>query len=227
MGCQPRPQWGSFFIGLVPMGKRRGLRARLVIEIGERDGWLCGICRDDSFPITRPTSAIYRETVSRLRPEDLVVGEIPAGEEVRESGRDPLTASIDHIMPVSAGGTDSPSNLQISHLYCNLHKNASTAAVGSTRPEYVRAVLANLIDGTPVPEEIHRDRFPNWAYPSHRHVELMIALRIAAGEVAADPRYGDPAIRPDPFIRELGEDHWRDAVANMKECRTKWRARWT
>jgi hypothetical protein len=210
------------------MGKRRRLPARLVVEIGERDGWLCGICYDAGRPVTSPARAVSSTALSRLRPEDLVFEDVPPGEEARigEAGRDPLAASIDHIVPVSAGGTDEPRNLQIAHLFCNLHKNNSRAGVGFARPDYVRGVLANLIDGTPVPEDIHRGCSPRWAYPAGRRTELMIALYIAAGEVAADPRYGDPAARSDPFMRELGRDRWQDAVANVSGRRARWRARW-
>jgi hypothetical protein len=54
----------------------------------------------------------------------------------------------------------------------------------------------------------------------------MIALKIAAGEIEADLRYGDPASRSDRFIRELGNDRWREAVADMKWRYAKWRTRW-
>jgi hypothetical protein len=46
------------------------------IEIGERDGWLCGICQDRGHLVDP----------SRRRP-------------------DPRSPSIDHIVPVIAGGT--------------------------------------------------------------------------------------------------------------------------
>ena len=35
---------------------------------------------------------------------------------------DPMYGSIDHIVPVAAGGTDDPANLQLAHLRCNLSK---------------------------------------------------------------------------------------------------------
>jgi hypothetical protein len=129
-------------------------------------------------------------------------------------------------VPLAAGGTDGRSNLQIAHLFCNLYKNAYRSGVGFRRPEYVRAVLPNLIDGTPVPEAIRRGCFPSWAFPARQQVEFMIALLIAAGEVEADLRYGDLASRSDRFILELGNDRWHEAVADMKERRVRWRARW-
>lgn len=36
----------------------------------------------------------------------------------------PLSASIDHIIPLSKGGNDNPVNVQASHLRCNVGKNA-------------------------------------------------------------------------------------------------------
>ena len=122
--------------------------------------------------------------------------DVPPGEDWPEATERslprPLSASIEHIVPLAAGSTDDRGNLQLAHLFCNLHKNAFSPGHGFTRPEYVRAVLANLIDGTPVPEAIHRGCF-SWAYPASRRGEFMIALHIAAGQVEADPRYGDPA----------------------------------
>jgi hypothetical protein len=38
---------------------------------------------------------------------------------------DPLSPSIDHIVPLSKGGTDSPINVQESHLRCNFGKQAT------------------------------------------------------------------------------------------------------
>jgi len=37
----------------------------------------------------------------------------------------PLSKSIDHIVPLSRGGNDSPVNVQATHLRCNLGKNAT------------------------------------------------------------------------------------------------------
>lgn len=37
----------------------------------------------------------------------------------------PLSKSIDHIVPISKGGADAPSNVQAAHLRCNLGKNAT------------------------------------------------------------------------------------------------------
>ena len=65
-------------------------------EIGERDGWLCGICHDTAHPVDP----------SRRRP-------------------DPLSPSIDHIVAIVAGGTHTRSNVQITHWFCNQEKNDS------------------------------------------------------------------------------------------------------
>lgn len=74
-------------------------------EIGERDGWLCGICRDTAHPVDP----------ARRRP-------------------DPLSPSIDHIVPINGGGTHTRSNVQITHWFCNLEKNADPAPFPVTLP---------------------------------------------------------------------------------------------
>lgn len=38
----------------------------------------------------------------------------------------PRSKSIDHIVPLSKGGSDSPINVQAAHLRCNLSKNAGS-----------------------------------------------------------------------------------------------------
>ena len=66
-------------------------------EIGERDGWICGICQDG------------RRLVDPTRKPP-----------------DPLSASIDHIVPTSIGGTHTRANVRITHLWCNVSRNANT-----------------------------------------------------------------------------------------------------
>lgn len=41
---------------------------------------------------------------------------------------DPMSSSIDHIVPVALGGTDDEENLQLTHLACNRTKGARVAA---------------------------------------------------------------------------------------------------
>ena len=41
---------------------------------------------------------------------------------------DPMSSSIDHIVPVALGGTDDEENLQLTHLTCNCAKQARVAA---------------------------------------------------------------------------------------------------
>lgn len=36
--------------------------------------------------------------------------------------RDPLSFSIDHVLPIALGGPDTPANVQSSHLRCNIRK---------------------------------------------------------------------------------------------------------
>ena len=195
-----------------------------VAEIGERDGWVCGVCMDPARLVELPPEHV------KVAPEDLVDWPVPPDEaiEVYEGPkrRRPLSASIDHIVPIATGGTNTRSNMQITHLFCNLEKNSSSSKTGFLRPEYVRARLSRLLDGTPVPEELRRSCFASWAYPAPRRIEFMIALNIAAGEVAADPRYGDPASRVERFEHEIGRDRWLAAVDDMRRRRAKRRSRW-
>ena len=160
-----------------------------VAEIGERDGWVCGICQD-SVRLVDP-GLVYPH---------------------------PLSPSIDHIQPVVFGGPNSRANVQITHLFCNMEKNAGTWHL----PEYMRALLARRMDGTPIPEEVYRaDRaelsrrvaarpYPipgrERPAPNPERAEYMIMLKIIAGDVAADPRYGDPAERLNRFAARFGEE---------------------
>lgn len=102
--------------------------SRDLIRIGDRDGWVCGICRDPARPVHRPLGAVT------VFASDLTLVDVPAeahADEPREDVKlatrryDPLAASIDHILPKSRGGTDDDGNLQITHLRCNLLKHAS------------------------------------------------------------------------------------------------------
>lgn len=63
-------------------------RAELTDRIGDRDGWVCQICR------RRVSRAAY-------------------------SHADPMSKTLDHIIPRSHGGSDDPSNLRIAHQRCN------------------------------------------------------------------------------------------------------------
>jgi hypothetical protein len=195
-----------------------------VAEIGERDGWVCGVCMDRARLVELPPELV------KLDLKVLVAEPVPPDEDFElDEGpvrRRPLSASVDHIVSVWAGGTHTRSNVQITHLFCNMEKNSSSSRIGFLRPEYVRAVLSNLLNSTPVPEALRRSCFASWAYPSTHRVEFMMALYIAAGEVAADPRYGDEASRLERFAGEVGQDRWLTAVADMRRRRAEWRSRW-
>lgn len=65
------------------------------VEIYERDGWCCGLCR--------------RQVDSRLKYPH------------------PMSASLDHIVPLSLGGEHVRSNAQLAHLDCNVRKGAGAA----------------------------------------------------------------------------------------------------
>ena len=91
-------------------GKQRDLRgrnkrrARLYGAVS--DGWTrkeifdrdCGVCQICGLPVYD-----YNEGPRRLRPE------------------------FDHIIPLSRGGQNTANNIQLTHAYCNHHKNAGEA----------------------------------------------------------------------------------------------------
>jgi hypothetical protein len=169
-------------------------------EIGDRDGWLCGICQDIARPVDPDPDA-------------------PRA----------LSPSIDHIVPVSAGGRHARSNVRITHLWCNVERNSGE----TPDPAYMRARLSHLLDGSPIPEELHRAQFPSWQWPAIPRIEYMIALYIAAGRVTADPRYGDPATRLVSAARQLSDEHAEDTmrrglewIAQVTRCRSRIDARW-
>jgi hypothetical protein len=68
-----------------------------MLEIGQRDGWRCGICQD----ATRPVS---------------VAAGTPGA----------LSPSIDHIVALSTGGTQMKANVRIARLWCNVERNSGT-----------------------------------------------------------------------------------------------------
>jgi hypothetical protein len=142
---------------------RRAIPRRMLIEIGERDGWVCGICRDPSLPISRPPGL--------ARVHILASELIPGGEDgeddeldLSEPGYDLLAASVDHIVALSVGGSDALENLQIAHRFCNYskHDRASPASA------FAAAWLHFLVEGIPMParlwQEHHQPRrgTPGW-----------------------------------------------------------------
>jgi HNH endonuclease len=110
--------------------------SRDLIRVGDRDGWACGICRDPARLVHRPLGAVT------ILASDLTLEDVPAGAQADEPWEDvelvtrrydPLSASIDHILPKSRGGTDDDRNLQITHLRCNLPQARSGPAVARVR----------------------------------------------------------------------------------------------
>jgi hypothetical protein len=156
-----------------------------VDEIGECDNWLCGICQDASHPVDP----------ARRRP-------------------DPLAPSVDHITPVSRGGTHARSNVQISHWFCNQEKNAYQADRSAVSPEFMRAKLAQRLYGTPIPEALWRAKFSRW---STRH-EYILALHIELGDVAPEPgsEPAGPRLRRIAHARGIAEEAVQQDLAKMR-----------
>jgi len=139
-----------------------------------------------------------------------------------------LSPSIDHVVAVSDGGPHVRANVRITHLWCNVERNNSR----QRSPEHMRAGLSWLLDGTPIPEELHRSWAPSWRWPASPRIEYMIAVRITAGWVAGDPRYGVPATRLADIARQrFGETaevairsglDWADKVGRRRSRIDAW-----
>jgi 5-methylcytosine-specific restriction endonuclease McrA len=41
---------------------------------------------------------------------------------MKKKAPDPMSPSLDHILPLSKGGTHEPRNVQLAHLGCNVRK---------------------------------------------------------------------------------------------------------
>jgi hypothetical protein len=152
--------------------------SRDLIRIGDRDGWVCGICRDPARPVHRPLGAVT------IFASDLTLEDVPAeahADEPREDVKlatrryDPLAASIDHILPKSRGGTDDDGNLK--------HDQSQPS------PEYARARLSLTLDGTPVPFRVWRRAAPRprRGTPAWRVRGLPPPWMIERGQVAVEP----------------------------------------
>jgi len=161
------------------MVKRRKYTRAERTEIGDRDGWICGICHDPVRLVERPPALFGIEiphtelAAENLLPED-EIGQ--AGQAIRPRSQRPLSAVIDHITPLS--------NLQIAHYRCNALKHDGP----SPRPEYARAVLEHKINGSPMPARVwQRANVLRPGSPAWRGRFAMLAIRCDRGEVAIEP----------------------------------------
>jgi 5-methylcytosine-specific restriction endonuclease McrA len=76
-------------------------------------------------PMTKPSMGLYHAVGLALRERDgdlcqlclsLIDFDLPI--------RTPGSRTVDHVLPVRAGGTDEPDNLWLAHLVCNQRKGA-------------------------------------------------------------------------------------------------------
>ena len=68
-------------------------RSRDLIRIGDRDGWVCGICRDPARPVHRPLGAVT------IVASDPTLEDVPAGAQPNERGR--TWSKPRDVMPLS------------------------------------------------------------------------------------------------------------------------------
>lgn len=129
--------------------------------------------------MTRPATA-SAIAITPVTVDDLGIAEDVPPEEWVPLGYDPLAASVDHIVPVSAGGSDDPSNLQIAHLCCNLMKHNGD----SPTPAYAAARLRWRLQGIPIPARLwQRERKTSFAGVLQRGVAVMDSWPGAANVV--------------------------------------------
>jgi HNH endonuclease len=173
----------------------KGSSKRDLVRIGDRDGWVCGICRDPARPMHRPLGTLTilaSELIAEdVGPEELLDWPI---EDTHETARryDPLAASIDHIVPRSRGGTNDDGNLQIAHLRCNLLKHDDAHPPSA---EYARARLRLTLSATPVPFGVwrrerarrQRDLSRRGTPARRRYARLPPSWMIERGEVTVEP----------------------------------------
>jgi hypothetical protein len=165
------------------MAPRRAISRSKLIEIGEREGWICGICRDPTLRITRPPGVARAPIVFRLIPDGEAVQ--PTELDLDDPGYDLLAASVDHIVPLSAGGSDTLENLQIAHRFCNFSKHNRA----SPPPAFAAAWLHYLVEGTPVPARLWQEhRQPRRGTLGWGTRYLRLARACERGQVAIERR---------------------------------------
>ena len=105
--------------------RRRTFTAKERILFAEEHGRTCSICKEEGL-------MTESEIKEKLLSEGKYVFTLPDGREVISSAYldDPLmknkVANIDHKTPISRGGTNDKSNLQLLCRSCNLSKNNQT-----------------------------------------------------------------------------------------------------
>jgi hypothetical protein len=94
------------------------------------ENYVCAACQYD---VIRRDRRKYRKRMEGVESEPYTHGEIAQRDgwrcqlcrkpvNPRKRFPDPMSASIDHIVPISQGGTDMRSNVQLAHLFCNMSK---------------------------------------------------------------------------------------------------------
>jgi hypothetical protein len=95
----------------------------------------CGRCTESNLANARRRAARIRAvTIAPVVKSDIYARDDwtcqLCGEPVRQDlYPHPLSASLDHIVPLSKGGTHEPANVQLAHLRCNIRKGNRLALV--------------------------------------------------------------------------------------------------
>lgn len=94
------------------------------------ENYVCAACQYD---VIRRDRRKYRKRLEGVESEPYTHGEIAQRDgwrcqlcrkpvNPRKRFPDQMSASIDHIVPISQGGTDVRANVQLAHLFCNMSK---------------------------------------------------------------------------------------------------------
>jgi hypothetical protein len=106
---------------------KRGVCRRCEVKC---ENYVCNDCQRD---VVEQGRRKYRERLQGIKSEPYTSREIAERDgwrcqlcrkpvNPRKRHPDPMCASIDHIVPISQGGTDVRANVQLAHLFCNMSK---------------------------------------------------------------------------------------------------------
>jgi hypothetical protein len=97
---------------------------------GECEIYVCDVCKHENVRFHRLKHRLQMKEIEseRYTPSEIAERDgwrcqlCRKAVNSRKRWPDPLSASIDHIVPISKGGTDVRANVQLAHLRCNISK---------------------------------------------------------------------------------------------------------